>query len=162
MSYYVDRVGRFVDRCYDGASQTNKYTERDLSFDRNGNILTLKRFGTNIAAPQDNLAYTYEGNKLMQLNNATYQYDANGNMMHDGRRGLDLSWNHLNLPATIINDEDEDDTVNYTYLADGTKVLAQAPGTSEGYAYLGSKQNPVPAARIWLDLDGVFSPTIRV
>ena len=23
-------------------------------------------------------------------------------------------------------------------------------------------QNSVPAARIWLDLDGVFSPTIRV
>ena len=74
----------------------------------------------------------------MQLNNATYQYDANGNMTHDGRRGLDLSWNHLNLPATISNDEDEDATVNYTYLSDGTKVLAQAPGTSEGYAYLGT------------------------
>ena len=74
----------------------------------------------------------------MQLNNATYQYDANGNMTVDGRRGLELSWNHLNLPATISNDEDEDATVNYTYMADGTKVLAQAPGTSEGYAYLGT------------------------
>ena len=74
----------------------------------------------------------------MQLNNATYQYDANGNMTHDGRRGLDLSWNHLNLPSTISNVEDEDATVNYTYLADGTKVLAHASGTSEGYAYLGT------------------------
>ena len=74
----------------------------------------------------------------MQLNGATYQYDSNGNMTHDGRRGLDLSWNHLNLPATISNDEDEDATVNYSYLLDGTKVLAQAPGTGEGYAYLGT------------------------
>ena len=137
--YYYDAAGRLVDnQRYDGSSLTDKYTERDLSFDRNGNILTLKRFGTNIAAPQDNLAYTYEGNKLMQLNNATYQYDANGNMTHDGCRGLDLSWNHLNLPSTISNVEDEDATVNYTYLSDGTKVLAQAPGTSEGYAYLGT------------------------
>ena len=137
--YFYDPAGRLTDHIrYDGSSQTNKYTERDLSFDRNGNILTLKRFGTNIAAPQDNLAYTYEGNKLMQLNNATYLYDANGNMTHDGRRGLDLSWNHLNLPATISTVEDEDATVNYTYLSDGTKVLAQAPGTGEGYAYLGS------------------------
>ncbi len=117
---------------------SNQLTERDLSFDRNGNILTLKRYGTNVAVPQDNLAYTYEGNKLMQLNNATYQYDTNGNMTHDGRRGLDLSWNHLNLPATISTEEDEDATVNYTYLADGIKVLAQAPGTGEGYAYLGT------------------------
>ena len=137
--YYYDNAGRLVDnQRYDGNSQTNKYTERDLSFDRNGNILTLKRYGTNVAAPQDNLAYTYEGNKLMQLNNATYQYDANGNMTVDERRHLLLSWNHLNLPATISNDEDEDATVNYTYLSDGTKVLAEAPGTSEGYAYLGT------------------------
>ncbi len=137
--YFYDNAGRLVDhQRYDGASQTNKYAERDLAFDRNGNILTLKRYATNVAAPQDNLAYIYEGNKLMQLNNATYQYDANGNMTRDGRRGLDLSWNHLNLPATISTDEDEDATVNYTYLADGTKVLAQAPRTSEGYAYLGT------------------------
>ena len=137
--YYYDKAGRLVDHNrYDGVSQTNKYTERDLSFDRNGNILSLKRYGTNIAAPQDNLTYTYEGNKLMQLNNWEYSYDANGNMTSDGRRNLLLSWNHLNLPATISNEEDEDATVNYTYLADGTKALAQASGTSEGYAYLGT------------------------
>lgn len=117
---------------------SNQLTERDLSFDRNGNILTLKRYGTNVAAPQDNLAYTYDGNKLMQLNGSTYQYDANDNMTHDGRRGLDLSWNHLNLPSSICSDEDEDALVNYTYLADGTKVITQQPATGEGYAYLGS------------------------
>ena len=137
--YFYDHAGRLTDHIrYDGSSQTNRYTERDLSFDRNGNILTLKRYDTNVAAPQDNLAYTYEGNKLMQLNSATYQYDANGNMTRDGRRGLTFSWNHLNLPATISNVEDEDATVNYTYLADGTKVLAHASGTNEGYAYLGT------------------------
>ena len=137
--YFYDNVGRLTDHIrYDGNSQTNKYTERDLSFDRNGNILTLKRYGTSVAAPQDNLAYTYEGNKLMQLNGSTYQYDANGNMTHDGRRGLDLSWNHLNLPSSICSDEDEDALVNYTYLADGTKVITQQPATGEGYAYLGS------------------------
>ena len=109
-----------------------------LSFDRNGIILSLKRYGATATAPQDNLSYTYTGNKLMQLNSWEYAYDANGNMTSDGRRHLQLSWNHLNLPATISNNEDDDATVNYTYLADGTKVLAQAPGTSEGYAYLGT------------------------
>lgn len=137
--YFYDHAGRLTDHIrYEGSSQTNKYTERDLSFDRNGNILSLKRYGTNVAAPQDNLAYTYEGNKLMQLNGSTYQYDANGNMTHDGRRGLDLSWNHLNLPSSICSNEDEDALVNYTYLTDGTKVITQQPATGEGYAYLGS------------------------
>ena len=137
--YFYDNAGRLVDHMrYDGASQTNKYTERDLSFDRNGNILTLKRYGTNIAAPQDNLAYTYEGNKLMQLNNWEYGYDDNGNMTSDERRNLTFTWNHINLPATITNNGATSATVNYTYLADGTKVLAQPPGTNEGYAYLGT------------------------
>ena len=139
MSYYEDMVGRFVDsQRYDGSSQTNKYTERDLSFDRNGNILSLKRYGATAAAPQDNLAYTYAGNKLMQLNSSIYAYDDNGNMVSDGRRNMTFTWNHLNLPATIENNDGEGTTVNYTYLADGTKVLAQASGTSEGYAYLGT------------------------
>ena len=137
--YFYDHAGRLVDHMrYDGNGQTNKYTERDLSFDRNGNILTLKRYGATTAAPQDNLAYTYSGNKLSQLNNWAYGYDDNGNMTSDGRRNMMFTWNHLNLPATISNDEDEDATVNYTYLADGTKVLTQAPGTGEGYAYLGT------------------------
>ncbi len=137
--YFYDHAGRLTDHIrYEGSSQTNKYTERDLSFDRNGNILSLKRYGTNVAAPQENLAYTYDGNKLMQLNGSTYQYDANGNMTHDGRRGLDLSWNHLNLPSSICSDENEDALVNYTYLADGTKVITQQPAAGEGYAYLGS------------------------
>ena len=72
----------------------------------------------------------------MQLNGATYQYDVGGNMTHDGRWGLDLSWNHLNLPSSICSDEDEDALVNYTYLADGTKVITQQPAAGEGYAYL--------------------------
>ena len=53
-----------------------------------------------------------------------YFYD---NTAIDGRRGLDLSWNHLNLPSSICSDEDEDALVNYTYLADGTKVITQQP-----------------------------------
>ena len=110
-----------------------------LSFDRNGNILSLKRYGATTTTPQDNLAYTYSGNKLSQLNNWMYSYDDDGNMTSDGRRNMTFTWNHLNLPATIENNDGEGTTVvSYTYLADGTKVLAQAPGTSEGYAYLGT------------------------
>ena len=90
------------------------------------------------ASIENSWVYQYIGNKLMQMNGATYTYDANGNIVIDGRRGLDLSWNHLNLPSSICSDEDEDALVNYTYLADGTKVITQQPATGEGYAYLGT------------------------
>ena len=32
-------------------------------------------------------------------NGATYSYDSNGNMTHDGRRGLNVEYNLLNLPS---------------------------------------------------------------
>ena len=130
-SYFYDNAGRMTDnKRYTGNSLSNKYTERDLSYDRNGNILTLKRYGATATAPQDNLAYTYSGNKLSQLNNWMYSYDDNGNMTSDGRRNMTFTWNHLNLPASIENNSATGGTVYYTYLADGTKVLAHAPGTS--------------------------------
>ena len=104
--YFYDNAGRLVDHNrYDGSIETNKYTERNQSYDRNGNILTLKRYGATTAAPQDNLSYTYTGNKLTQLNSYEYSYDANGNMTSDGRRNLSFTWNYLNLPATIVNNE---------------------------------------------------------
>ena len=137
--YFYDKAGRLTDNTrYDGTQQTDKFTEQELTYDRNGNILTLKRYGANIAAPQDSLAYQYAGNKLLQLNNATYTYDANGNTVVDGRRGLTFSWNHLNLPGSISVEEDEDATVDYTYLADGTKAIVQQPASGTGYAYLGT------------------------
>ena len=41
-------------------------------------------------------------------------------MTFDGRTGMSLSWNDLGLVEKISLDGD--DLVNYSYLADGTKV----------------------------------------
>ena len=144
--YCYDNAGRLTDNIrYDGTQLTDKFTERNLTYDRNGNILTLKRYGATSNAPQDNLAYTYNGNKLTQLNNSgsvagsyTYTYDNNGNTLSDSRRGLSFSWNHLNLPASITSNTSgaSSTIVDYTYLADGTKAITSSG--NEGYAYLGT------------------------
>ena len=144
--YFYDNAGRLTDNIrYDGTQQTYKFAERNLSYDRNGNILTLKRYGETTTAPQDDLAYTYNGNKLTQLNNSgpvtgsfSYTYDNNGNTLNDSRRGLSFTWNHLNLPASITSNPTgaSGTVVDYTYLADGTKAITSSG--NEGYAYLGT------------------------
>ena len=35
-----------------------------------------------------------------------YSYDAGGNMLYDGRRGLGISYNMLNLPAKVVERND--------------------------------------------------------
>ena len=114
----------------------------------NGNILTLGRYGASDVTPEDNFTYTYNGNKLVNLSgtcngtplsNANYRYDENGNMTHDGRKGIDITYDVNNMPQTVSRN----DTLKaaYTYLSDGTKVMVRDKAdntSSNGYLYLGS------------------------
>ena len=95
--------------------------ELDITYDRNGNIKTLKRYKTTL---KDDLIYTYSGNKLINLTGTTtasYTYDANGNMIFDGRKYMFIEYNLLNLPYQIMRN---DTMATYKYLADGTKLSA--------------------------------------
>jgi hypothetical protein len=103
--------------------QANSFTEQGFSYDRNGNIKTLQRYG-NINLLH-NITATYSSNRLTHINNAlAYNYDSNGNMNTDYGKNLNIEYNLLNLPYQIK----QQDTVKaiYTYLADGTKLSATA------------------------------------
>jgi len=122
--YSYDGLGRLVDaetEIY--GDMINLDTERDIKYDRNGNILSLKRYvGENYSAP----AFSRDGNHL-----ASNMYDFNGNCTYDYRSGLSFSNNVLNLPGVIENDMDEYWT---TYLPDGTKTsLGSWTGVSDRY-----------------------------
>lgn len=128
---------------YQNGSANDRFVERGLSYDRNGNILTLQRTadGTTI----DNLSYTYIGNHLSTLtgtSSGTYTYDANGNMTYDGLNGLDVSYNKLNLTEKV--EQNSGILAKYSYLSDGTKLSA-VNADGHGLCYLGSlvyrKQN---------------------
>jgi RHS repeat-associated protein len=131
-----------------GATASSTFTERNLSYDANGNILTLSRYGASAATPEDNFTYTYNGNRLMNLagtnggtalSGANYAYDGNGNMTHDGRMNLDVTYDIFGMPQSV----QQNGTLKcaYTYLADGTKVMVQdnaSSSSSNGYLYIGS------------------------
>lgn len=136
--YTYDALNRITDAI---GTTTNNYDLYDVTYDKMGNIQTLKRRGhTNLAANSfgimDNLIYDYDdGNKLKTVNDTgnsvygfkngansavEYTYDANGNMLTDTNKGItNITYNYLNLPTqvTLANG-----TISYIYDAEGTKL----------------------------------------
>ena len=141
-------------------ANTNNYTERNISYDLNGNILSLER--TANGSLVDNLVYSYSGNQLTSLtenvtgnpvgdiysrgNVATgmYTYDLNGNMITDSRKALEIQYNTLNLVQQVKKGDNVH--VNYTFLANGIKLYVRDGNNVNGYDYIGSmvfKKNSV-------------------
>jgi RHS repeat-associated protein len=119
-------------------SNDGKYDEM-LSYDANGNILTLNRKGNSIkdglVVDLDVLTYNYDGNQLKKVidssNNTDgfkqgsnaithYEYDDFGNLKIDKNKGIiNIKYNHLNLPIEITL---ENGKIEYFYTSDGVKV----------------------------------------
>ena len=114
----------------------NSFTEKGISYDRNGNILTLQRTANGNTV--DDLAYSYNGNILTGVAenirsvaegdvyapgssvSATFEYDENGNLVKNGHLGLVFQYNCLNLPWYVKRDGKT--LATFYYLGDGTKV----------------------------------------
>ena len=145
--YQYDQLNRLLKADYSKPGQlyVNSYLEH-LSYDKNGNITSLKRNGgidSDILNEIDDLYYTYDThkkNQLMQVfdkknspqgfkddgdgitdfNGDDYKYDANGSMTKDDNKGIsNITYNHLNLPVQITL---SNGIINYLYNATGQKV----------------------------------------
>lgn len=144
--YKYDALNRLTEAIYQKPNETvpvtNSYNE-SLSYDKNGNIISLVRNGefddANYALEIDNLTYTYDPNKRNQLMNLVdgsnnpngfkddtnphedYVYDSNGNMVRDANKGIDeIVYNHLNLPTKI--EFANQSRIEYLYNATGQKI----------------------------------------
>ena len=132
-----------LSRIKSATDNTGNYNISNVSYDKNGNLLTLNRKGwgefdgTNAYGDIDILDYSsYEGNKLLkvvdngrhfvgfQYNSGAavdYTYDANGNMTSDANKDITLiEYNHLDLPTKITFANG--DNIIYLYDAMGTKL----------------------------------------
>ncbi len=142
-SLSYDGVGRLTDaRRFVGGAQTNSFSERSITYDRNSNALTLTRYGENAATPDEILAYSYNGNLLRNISNSgtsggggSFTHDTNGNLTRDGLSTLDIDYNDRNLTSRISSGGAT--LAEYEYLADGTKLRA-LDGGGNGYQYRGS------------------------
>ncbi len=153
--YGYDNLNR-ITAAYDSA---DKYNLTNLSYDKNGNIMSLTRKGPlngsyTTFGTMDALVYEYnnDSNKLKSVNdsgsiyygfkdNSTittqYRYDLNGNMVMDDNKKIGtptidgITYNHLNLPTSVSL---PGGTISYIYDATGVKQRKVAAGTTTEYA----------------------------
>ena len=113
-AYTYDTAHRLTDgQYYSGGSVTNALSEKDITYDRAGNITSLTRYSSSGSATT--LSYTYTGNRR-----STFAYDINGNVTNDATNSLQASYNLLNFPAQTKSGTTV--KANYSYLSDGTKA----------------------------------------
>jgi len=135
--YYLNEVETYGNPCY-----YSNYT-----YDKQGNMLTLFRFGKTSASTYgiiDNLTMAYTGNQLTKVEDAApdvliaesadfknyankaveYEYNTNGAMTQDLNEGIsDIQYNLLNLPRLIdIKSPVAEARNEYTYSASGQKL----------------------------------------
>ena len=156
--FRYDHVSRLKETAHYQKSGTswdlssNDYVEKNITYDRNGNILTMRRTANGVMV--DNLLYNYTGNRLVSLiesvrgafpqdvylpggvPNGTYEYDSNGNMIKDTRKGLEFSYNCLDLLSEVKRNGEC--VSSYLYSADGTKLGVRNVDGGSGYDYVGS------------------------
>ena len=154
-AYEYDGLNRLKSADYltnhDIALGGNNYQEDfyvgDITYDFNGNIETLTRYGLtsdNQIGIIDQLNYTPQNlsNKLSSVDDEAdengfkdgisgtdYTYDLNGNMIEDKNKGIvNIEYNYLNLPKRIIFDKGNDHgnhQIRYTYDASGKKLCKE-------------------------------------
>ncbi|RPE09976.1 RHS repeat-associated core domain-containing protein [Chitinophaga lutea] len=118
------------------------FTTANISYDANGNILTMHHEGVSTGGivPVDRLQYTYgaNSNKLLAVQDGQapglgdftngansgndYAYDANGNLTQDLNKNIQaqgIEYNHLNLPRKITLAGKG--TIEFSYDAAGVK-----------------------------------------
>ncbi|MDA6071084.1 RHS repeat-associated core domain-containing protein [Flavobacterium sp. AC] len=146
--YNYDNLNRLKNAIYrkpnDAIPVSGAYNE-SLSYDKNGNIKYLQRYGDSdapsIVFKIDDLTYGYLDENSNQLVNVTegltgndnagfidanktgddYAYDANGNMISDKNKNITkIEYNHLNLPKKIIFGTTG--SIEYIYNAVGQKL----------------------------------------
>jgi len=142
-SYAYDKLNRLTSGSSTGSSEQN------ISYDVMGNLTALNRYASTTLI--DQLAYTYTGNQLTSITDATtndnglkhgtwnYTYDGNGNLITDpskGASGIHIAYNLLNLPQSITGAK----TVTYVYDAAGNKLRKISTTASNNTDYISGIQ----------------------
>ncbi|TRX35583.1 RHS repeat-associated core domain-containing protein [Flavobacterium sp. ZT3R18] len=183
--YKYDNLNRLSESIYQKPGNANpvpKSYDENLTYDKNGNILSLLRNGDiDGALPAnviDNLAYTYPANsnqlsKVADVSNNTsgfndfnntgddYTYDLNGNLITDKNKNItEIVYNHLNLPVKITFGTTG--SFSFIYDAKGQKVqktvTVKTPASTTVTDYLGDFQYKNSVLQFFSTAEGYAEP----
>ena len=156
----------------------------DYAYDRNGNLLSLRR-KDNFGQLMHDITYRYLDNTKNRLsgitatglNSGTYQYDALGNLVRDNAEGLAVGWNAMGKVDTIRRNGDILSTFRYSptgqrqvktdsssktfYIHDATgnvmcvyKLHGDTLTATERYLY-GSKRLGMLEQQVWMTANSI-------
>jgi RHS repeat-associated protein len=160
--FVYDQLNRLTTSKYgDGTSYTSDLDRYDenMTYDKNGNILTLSRKGqtaSGVFGDLDVLTYSYTGmgNQVRAIGDAVtdvtgrgdffdgtdgntnkeYYYDRNGNMWLDRNKMKKVVYNILNLPSQVIDTVTTTNKIEYVYTTAGQKLKKRlSSGTTTLY-----------------------------
>ena len=129
-AYSYDGVSRLTGRRssgYDGEITIGAPAVEAYSYNPNGSVASFSS-GQWTASPAR--SFTYSGTRLTAASDMTatpspvsfsYSYDSRGNRVSDSRNGVNITYNTLNLPSSVMK-TDHSDSAKFVYLADGTKM----------------------------------------
>ncbi|AXT61366.1 hypothetical protein D1816_13755 [Aquimarina sp. AD10] len=142
-TYQFDALGRLLD----ANSSNNRYDVSNITYNKNGGILSITRNGWQNSSNYTNLdvlSFTYDnGNKQIAVNDignkthgfrdgnnseVDYEYDLNGNRIVDRNKGVSsITYNHLNLPqtiaaSTVVEQRSVNGNIQYVYDANANKL----------------------------------------
>lgn len=146
--YYTEHSGVVLGSGPVWDNIAENYTAENMTYDENGNLLTMKQWGvkTGYATPflMDELTYDYDhggmSNKLKNVSdniqtnfelgefhelgsdpNGDYAYDDNGNITTDYNKNItSITYNELNKPALIVFTGNRN--ISFKYDANGTRL----------------------------------------
>ena len=121
-----------------GQSSGNSWSERNISYDLDGNLLHLDRYQASSSTPDTSLGFTVSGNRR-----TGWGYDSNGNVTLDPLRNFEIRYNLLNLASEVripaAGNTPATDLSSTVFYADGTRAGVIDPGTGGWISrYIGS------------------------
>ncbi|NQX41281.1 RHS repeat-associated core domain-containing protein [Pedobacter steynii] len=151
-TYTYDKLGQLNDAVFkarQGAAwnyMTDAFSEKEIKYDLNGNITSLRRFSWSISTQSsleiDHLSYTYDvlnkdqlaqvsdsegaaggvGFKDLASESKEYEFNDDGNLIKDKNKGISYTYNEIGKVSRMSYISDPSKYIEFNYVSSGERI----------------------------------------